>query len=140
MTVVMDTALAVAGRSCGSCTLCCHLPDIDELDKPANTFCRHCIAGVGCSAYEARPVTCRTFLCAWMSDAALDDAWEPARCHMLIYRQGPQLTVLVDPRRPDAWREEPYLAQLHAWAGKMRTEGGYVIVYAGDDLLVIQDG
>ncbi|MGX5664622.1 hypothetical protein ACWKW9_01495 [Rhizobium daejeonense] len=137
MTMDMDAAPAVKERACGSCTLCCYLPDIDELDKPANTFCQHCIAGTGCSAYEKRPATCRDFLCAWMSDALLDDAWEPSRCHMMVYRQGKQITVLVDPEHPEVWMREPYRDRLHAWAREARAEGGYVIVYAGDALSVI---
>lgn len=138
MTAVTDAAIAVTGRACGSCTLCCYLPDIDELDKPANTFCRACIAGKGCSAYEARPATCRDFLCAWMSDAGIDEAWEPARCHMMVYRQGKQITVLVDPQHPEAWLREPYRDSLHRWAREARADGGYVIVYAGDALSVIE--
>lgn len=138
MTMAMEAALAVAGRACGSCTLCCYMPDIEELDKPANIFCRHCIPGAGCSAYEARPATCRDFLCAWMSDTLLGDAWEPSRCHMMVYRQGRQITVLVDPEHPRAWLREPYRGQLYRWAREARAEGGYVIVYAGDELSVIE--
>ncbi|ATN35474.1 hypothetical protein ACO34A_16855 [Rhizobium sp. ACO-34A] len=138
MTMVMDAALAVKERACGSCTLCCYLPDIDELDKPANTFCRHCIVGNGCSSYETRPATCRDFLCAWMSNPLLDDAWEPSRCHMMVYRQGKQITVLVDPEYPEAWLREPYRDSLHRWAREARADGGYVIVYAGEALSVIE--
>ncbi|MBV2184657.1 MAG: hypothetical protein KUL88_08990 [Rhizobium sp.] len=126
------------GRSCGSCTLCCGLPDIDELDKPANSVCRHCILDRGCTAYEERPATCRDFLCAWMSDGNLGPEWDPTVCHMMVYSQGPQFTVLVDPRYPDAWRQEPHFGQLTRRAADLEPRGGYVIVYIGDDVVKVE--
>lgn len=35
---------------------------------------------------------------------------------VLRARNRNQIAVLVDPQRPDAWRQEPYYAQLKAWA------------------------
>jgi hypothetical protein len=129
--------ITVPGRACGACTLCCDLPDIDELDKPANTLCRHCVRDQGCLAYEARPNTCRSFYCSWMTDPLMAAEWEPAHSHMMVYRQGQQLTVLVDPRRPDVWRGERYLATLKRWAGEEEAMGGYVIVFVGDEVMKI---
>lgn len=60
----------VSGRSCGDCRVCCRLPDIPELDKPINTWCKHTdleTAGGGCGIYEDRPKTCREYECAWLS-------------------------------------------------------------------------
>lgn len=127
----------VPGRVCGTCTLCCRLPDIDLFDKPANAWCRHCVEHKGCSIYEERPSVCRDFLCLWMTDAALAAAWDPSRSHMMIYRQGPQITVLVDPDHADIWRLEPYHAQLQAWADQGASTGGYVIVFQQDDVFKI---
>lgn len=127
----------VAGRSCGTCTLCCRLPDIDLLDKPANAWCRHCVAGEGCSIYADRPSVCRDFLCLWMTDEGLAEVWEPSLSHMMVYRQGPQVTVLVDPDHPDIWRSEPYHSQFRAWADDAETTGGYVIVFRQDDVFKI---
>ena len=127
----------VPGRSCGTCTLCCRLPDIDLFDKPANAWCRYCMEGKGCSIYADRPSVCRDFLCLWMTDDALGEAWEPSRSHMMIYRQGPQITVLVDPDHPDIWRREPYHTQLRAWAEGAAPQGGYVIVFRQDDVFKI---
>ena len=129
--------ITVADRSCGTCTLCCRLPDIDLLDKPANVWCRHCVAGEGCSIYADRPSVCRDFLCFWMTDESLAEAWEPSRSHMMIYRQGPQVTGLVDPDHPDISLSEPYHAQLSAWAEAAEPTGGYVIVFRQDDVFKI---
>ncbi|WP_097140873.1 YkgJ family cysteine cluster protein [Rhizobium subbaraonis] len=127
----------VAGRSCGTCTLCCRLPEIDLFEKPANVWCRHCIEEKGCSIYEHRPSVCRDFLCLWMTDEALGEEWEPARSHMMIYRQGPQITLLVDPDHADIWCSEPYHTQLQAWASESEPTGGYVIVFWQDDVFEI---
>jgi hypothetical protein len=127
----------VAGRSCGTCTLCCRLPEIDLFEKPANVWCRHCIEEKGCSIYEDRPSVCRDFLCLWMTDEELGEEWDPSRSHMMIYRQGPQLTLLVDPDHPEIWRSEPYHTQLRAWASESEPTGGYVIVFWQDDVFKI---
>lgn len=120
----------IAGRSCDGCTYCCVLPEIDHFDKPADMPCRHCVDGQGCAIYAERPALCRDFLCLWRTDAGLGPEWRPVAAHMLLYRQGPQLTVLVDPAVPQAWKaQEP---QLRRWAAEAAAEGGYVIVFAGD--------
>ncbi|MEI2296719.1 hypothetical protein [Ensifer sp. MJa1] len=124
-------------RACGTCTLCCRLPDIDALDKPANAWCRHCTEGRGCQIYAERPQLCRDFLCLWRTDETLDDAFDPARSHMMIYRQGPQVTVLVDPDFPDSWRQAPYAETFKRWAHA--ADGGqYVIVFAGDAVFKVE--
>ena len=37
------------------CTACCKILKIRELNKPANTWCKHCNIGVGCGIYDSRP-------------------------------------------------------------------------------------
>lgn len=120
------------GRVCGTCTLCCELPEIDEFSKPANVACQHCQAGTGCAIYDRRPSLCRDFLCLWMADDMLGPEWEPSVAHMMVYRQGPQITVLVDPEWSLAWKSEPYAGQLTKWASNAAGEGRYVIVFVGD--------
>ncbi|HEV7317701.1 MAG TPA: hypothetical protein VGO04_03710 [Ensifer sp.] len=127
----------LAARSCGTCTLCCRLPDIDALDKPANAWCRHCTKGQGCRIYDDRPQLCRDFFCLWRTDETFGDVWEPARAHMMIYRQGPQITVLVDPDMPDIWRQQPYHAGLQRLA-REGDGGQYVIVFVGDAVFKVE--
>jgi Fe-S-cluster containining protein len=50
-------------RSCGECTLCCSIQNIEELNKPEGVKCRHC--NNGCTIYEDRPTVCREFNCLW---------------------------------------------------------------------------
>lgn len=57
-----------SARACGACRVCCRLPDIPELSKPLNTWCRHCdteSAAAPCRIYDHRPRVCREFDCAW---------------------------------------------------------------------------
>ncbi len=128
----------VPGRDCGSCSLCCILPDIAEFDKPANEPCRHCLPGGGCDAYDVRPSTCRDFYCLWRTDPTLGDEWEPRLSRMMMYGQGPQLTVLVEPEAAVIWREVPYLREIEARARALKPMGGYVVVYVGEDVSVVK--
>ena len=55
----------MAGK-CGTCTACCRVFAIPELDKPAGKWCQHCDIGVGCKIYENRPERCIDFKCMWL--------------------------------------------------------------------------
>ena len=57
---------AVPGRSCGTCTLCCKLLQVPEVEKPLGEWCRHCDKGVGCTIYAERPQRCRDFFCGYL--------------------------------------------------------------------------
>ena len=134
----IEAPIPLAHRSCGTCTLCCRLPEIDALSKPANAWCVNCVEGFGCRVYEERPQLCRDFLCLWMTDETLGPEWEPADTHMMIYRQGPQITVLVDPEHPDAWKTEPRASALRDWAAEAESRSEYIIVFVGDDVFKVE--
>ena len=72
-----------------------------------------------------------------MTDEALGDEWTPATSNMMVYGQGAQMTVLVDPDHPDIWRQEPYLSKLQTWSADAAPRGGYVIVFQGDEVFKI---
>src|SRR4051794_7389373 len=64
------------GRACGSCSLCCKLLPIRELEKPENKWCVHCKpASGGCTIYADRPPSCREFACHWLISKNLGDEW-----------------------------------------------------------------
>lgn len=137
MTTPHPPASPLPERSCGTCTLCCRLPEIDEFSKPANAWCENCVAGQGCAVYHARPQLCRDFLCYWMTNDRLGAEWDPSVANMMVYGQGQQITVLVDPSHSSAWKQQPYAAQLRQWAAEAGESGGYVIVFSGDDIVKI---
>ena len=56
-----------AHRECGTCTACCHAPEIPWLDKAPFTACMHLKEGTGCAIYATRPKGCREFKCLWLA-------------------------------------------------------------------------
>jgi len=116
-------------RTCGSCSLCCKLPYVRELNKSIDTWCKHASPGRGgCLIYPDRPSSCRGFICGWLSGADIGDEWFPARCKMFITPRPSEglakkgILVTVDPAYPNAWRRNPYYPQLLAWAQHMLVE------------------
>jgi hypothetical protein len=74
-------------RVCGPCRACCKAPPIPELDKPADTWCRHIVldrSDKGCGNFENRPAGCAAFRCAWL-DGLGTDADRPDRLGVLFH-------------------------------------------------------
>ena len=112
----------VAGRACGSCTMCCKVAAVEELGKPNGTWCPHCVKAKRCSIYESRPQSCRDFYCNWMLEASLGPEWKPETAKFALVRSdgGHRLAVLVDPGFPSAWRRSPYYENLRHWSAETR--------------------
>jgi uncharacterized protein len=129
------------GRSCGACSLCCKLLQIDkpELEKPANEWCRHCRPGHGgCSIYNERPPVCRDFACLWLINSTVGDEWYPARSKIIIVEATSELRYFVDPRVPGRWRKEPYHSAIRANARRGLSTGEFfTYVYVGSRRWVI---
>ena len=106
----------VQGRECGTCTLCCKVLAIDELNKPRGVWCPHCKPGWGCTIYEERPPPCRTFHCMYLVSERVPEEWRPTRSKIVLVSDGGSTAAIVDPGFPDAWKVEPYYGQLKAWA------------------------
>ena len=90
----------IEGRSCGTCSICCKVMQVDELEKPQGVWCRHCTPGRGgCSIHATRPAVCRDFFCGWLISSALGAEWQPSTCKMLINFETNRLrlTIHVDP-------------------------------------------
>jgi hypothetical protein len=69
----------VAGRECGTCTICCTVPTIDnpDIQKQAGATCRHC--DKGCAIYETRPNVCSAYFCGWRQLEIFGVDWRPDR-------------------------------------------------------------
>ena len=130
----MSDQPAAAERSCGSCTLCCKLFPVPELDKPAGRWCRHIAQGRGCGIHLTRPPVCRAFWCQWIENPDLGPEWKPeiAKFVLSIYPGSNSLAVTVDPASPASWRREPYLSSLRRFAAAALAQGDQVIVFRGD--------
>jgi len=109
--------------------MCCKLLRIEELQKPAGDWCVHVVRGKGCGIYENRPGPCRAFRCYWLLQPKLDDAWRPDRAGFLLRDVGSGvLLVEVEPSKPDAWKRQPYYAQLKRWSQQTLAGQGMVVV------------
>jgi hypothetical protein len=138
-------------EGCGTCTLCCKIMKVEQIEKPAHTWCRHCEIGKGCGVYDARPEQCRDWSCFWLQSQARDDrdrmspSLRPDRSHVIFdgitdkdtgdyAARG--LAVYVDPAYPSAWRRVDVAAVI----GRAANNGLRVIVATGAKRKLIARG
>ena len=136
----MTTVGLVEGRSCKSCTLCCKLLAISELEKPRAIWCRHCYVKAGCRIHGTHPSECKDFYCGYLINAALDERWAPTKSKIVLSydeQRAPRLSVHVDPGRPNAWRQEPYYSQIKRWAVAAAASRGQVVVWQGRSTIAV---
>jgi hypothetical protein len=128
----------VPGRECGTCTLCCKLMRVPELEKPPDKWCPNCAIGKGCKIYEVRPPVCRQFLCVYLLDSTMGEYWKPSHSRIILSNSvATVLRVHVDPDRPDVWRREPYYSDLKKWSANALRASSIVALFVGDNLTVI---
>ena len=126
----------MAQRSCGTCTLCCKLLRVPELEKPAGEWCAACRRGRGCGRYADRPPSCRLFECFWLMEEGFPDELRPDRSGVVIaFNEEPDGVVLhVDPERPDALARPPAADLVPALLKHYRR----VCIACGEDRAVIE--
>jgi hypothetical protein len=129
----------VQDRSCGGCTMCCKLLSVEELSTPPLSWCPHCVATSGCAIYADRPTECRQFYCEYLLDTDMGEHWKPSRCKMVVVLEEHvnELVIHTDPARPQAWRREPFLADIGRWARVGAGRGLRVVVWEDDRKIVI---
>ena len=117
----------VKERSCGSCSVCCVVPNVDtpEFSKLPGVPCPHLCSAGGCSIHASRFPVCRAYHCGWRYLGSLGEEWRPDKSGVLIdfqsdglpahypKRPGIRLT-LVDRERPLAPAFYDYVARLIA--------------------------
>jgi hypothetical protein len=124
-----ETTTQETVRACGACSLCCKLLPIAALGKPHDQWCTYCRPGNGgCTIYESRPQTCRSFACNWLADPTIGEHWYPLKSKMVVQITGGHddkydvfIDVLVDRGAPDVWRTEPYYSELRHMSAASRT-------------------
>ena len=123
-------------RGCDGCTVCCKVMGVTELGKPGDTRCPHCVVAQGCTIYDSRPKSCRTFECVWLqtqrSAHPMPLALRPDRSRVVIdtTNGGRDIVLNVSRERPDAWRRGS-IAEL---VTRLRADGFAVFVKCGDAL------
>lgn len=126
----------MTARTCGDCSLCCKLPSIAVLDKPADTWCPHCKPGHGgCTIYSERPDVCVKFECEWLK-GDVEEIWNPQSSKMICFLSsaGNNMTIFnvyVDPGWPKRWREKRYYDRLRQIAAVGRLHRVLVRVQVG---------
>jgi hypothetical protein len=131
---------ATPARSCGSCSMCCKLPEIPWVEnKPRGVWCKHCKPGRGCGIWETRPQPCVDFHCEWMRDTVLGEEWKPDRARFYLnFREALGiLTVMADPGSPNSWRREPYHSYLRALAESMAQKQFIIQIVVNRSLTVL---
>lgn len=75
-------------RECGSCSVCCGVIAVHEIDKGMYEACQH-LCEAGCGIYATRPGSCRTFECQWLlgaleADGGVDIEMRPDGCGVIF--------------------------------------------------------
>jgi hypothetical protein len=129
--------MTASGRVCGDCSLCCKVMAIEELDKPARSWCRHCAPGQGCRIYDTRPAECRTFSCLWLSDARFGQHWKPNKSKLVLTASEDGIEIRCDPAFPDAWRKEPFRSEIQKLAVSGEAHDVTVLVIIGEKMILV---
>jgi hypothetical protein len=85
-----DDPSLIAGRTCGSCNVCCVALTINdpELQKVQGYRCRHAQHDDSCGIYATRPHTCRSFYCGWRRLKWIREPLRPDRSGVLVRLHG----------------------------------------------------
>ena len=124
-------------RRCGDCTLCCKVMAIEALAKPVGSWCTHCKPGRGCAIYADRPAECEAFACLWLANGLLDERWKPSRSKLVLTTSEDGVEIRCDPGSPNAWRREPYKAEIRAWAAEGERNDMTVVVIIGQRTILV---
>lgn len=126
-------------RTCGTCTLCCKVLEVQSLAKPPGQWCVHVLKGRGCGIHGAHPADCRAFACGWLQTPDLGPEWKPEVCRFVLRNESDQrrLCVDVDPGFPDAWKKPAYYPLIKQWSRAVRDRTGCVLVYIGARTIVV---
>ena len=127
----------VPGRACGTCTMCCKLMVVPELNKPQGTWCTHCAPRSGCGIYATRPKSCREFYCGYLTSPGVGESWRPQQARMLLMKVDGGIAAVVDRDRKDIWKQPQYYEQLKAWSRQGMAEGWFVIVRVDEHVTAI---
>jgi len=127
---------------CGTCSLCCKLPEIPVLNKPEGRWCQHCAVGKGCTIYETRPAPCRAFNCLWLESQEeqrpLPPELRPDRSKIFLTFTPDRKDVLgyCDPASPHAWKDAAVFRLLQVIAG----QGHRVMFGNGREYFALDNG
>lgn len=130
-------------RECGTCSLCCKVLGIKELNKPRGEWCSNVKKGCGCVIHgtDELPRSCREFTCLWLerSEDGIPEDLKPDKVHAVLtwlMKGGVGVTVRVDPGYPLAHRDQP----LEGFIDRVLARNVKVLVAVGDRYYQKLDG
>lgn len=143
----------VLRSSCGDCTLCCTLLEVEEIDKPFITECKYVRkkgtdgCGQGCSIYAERPEPCQHFSCLWLASQIRTAEHEvmppdlrPDQCHVVLGPPGTldrnTLFIHVDPKFPDAWLQP----KIQDFLAEICNRGAFAVVCIDKKRIILKKG
>ena len=107
---------------CGTCTLCCTLCVVPELDKSAGTACK--FQGDGyCTDYDNRPKSCRDMECAWLQSGAHEEL-RPDKCGVFWERVGNTMYGSRDPSRTEYPHLKEQIQAFLSQGAQVKLTGG----------------
>lgn len=142
-TAAAATSAVAPARQCGTCTMCCKLIEISEINKPQNVWCAQCRPGKGCGIYATRPGECRQFHCGWLVDRSLADEWRPDRAKFVITQEPGtrRIFIVCDTSAPGGWRREPFYSAIKSSLTRPGTERQQIVVMTGRKVtLLVRQG
>lgn len=120
-------------KTCGTCSICCKIVAVSDLNKPAHQWCVHNVPKKGCGIWGKHPDVCKVWQCGWILMPQLDERWKPEKCGFIIRTRFriDQLVIDVDPTKPNSWRQEPFFSEIHRWARNSPKSGQQIVVCIG---------
>jgi len=104
----------VLPRACGSCSLCCKVPRVDELHKLGGAPCPQLrSSGGGCGIHPTRPSICRAYHCLWLQ-GGLEDEDRPDRLGAVtdLVSEGGMTRLAIREAFPGAFDTTPRLQDI----------------------------
>lgn len=116
-------------RECGSCTLCCTVLGLPELNKRAGTRCIYAKDDLGCRIHDNKPAPCAQFQCAWLQGAG-SETMKPSLSHVVltVTNDNKGIVAHCDPKDPQAWRR----GEMGDFVMEMQTKGLMVVTTVGE--------
>lgn len=139
MSISNEPDVTTTQKTCGTCSICCKIVAVAELNKPAHQWCVHNVPRKGCGIWGKHPDACKVWQCGWILMPHLDERWKPEKCGFIIRTrfQIQQLVIDVEPSKPNAWRQEPFFSEIHRWARNAPATGQQIVVCIGRRQIVI---
>ena len=112
---------------CGECSLCCDIPKIKELKKPAWKLCsNYDVKCKNCKIWNDRPEECRNFECAYYQSQNANLATRPDKCGVMFEMLSPR--IFLGSLHPDYALNDVVKGQIEAFMKQ-----GYSVVFSQKD-------